>query len=105
MPVSEIGPKELQELLTRGEVTLVDVREPWEAQICSIEGGALLPMRSLPQRLQEIPTDKPVALYCHHGHRSLMAARFLAQYGYDALSLAGGIARWAEEIEPKMARY
>ena len=105
MPVREIGPKDLQNLLSRGEVTLVDVREPWEAEICSIAGGTLLPMRSLPQRLQEIPAGKPVALYCHHGHRSLMAARFLAQNGYDALSLAGGIARWAEEIEPKMARY
>lgn len=105
MPVNEIGPKELHELLSRSAVTLVDVREPWESELCTIEGAALLPMRSLPQRLQEIPTDKPVALYCHHGHRSLMAARFLAQFGYDALSLAGGIARWAEEIEPGMARY
>ena len=105
MPVSEIGPTELRELLARGEVTLVDIREPWEAEICSIPGGTLVPMRSLPQRLQEIPPDKPVALYCHHGMRSLMAARFLAQYGYDALSLAGGIARWADELEPGMARY
>ena len=105
MPVSEIEPRELKELLASGQVTLIDIREPWEAEICSIEGGTLVPMRSLPQRLQEIPADKPVALYCHHGVRSLMAAGFMAQRGYDALSLAGGIAAWAEEIEPKMARY
>ena len=105
MPVSEIEPRALRELLARKEVTLIDVREPWEAEICSIEGGALVPMRSLPQRLQEIRRDTPVALYCHHGVRSLMAAGFMAQHGYEALSLSGGIARWAEEIEPGMARY
>ena len=105
MPVSEIAPRDLRERLARQEVILIDVREPWEAEICSIEGGILVPMRSLPQRLQEIPENKPVALYCHHGVRSLMAAGFMAQHGYDALSLAGGIARWAEEIEPDMARY
>ena len=105
MPVSEIAPRQLQQLIARHEVTLIDIREPWEAEICSIEGGTLVPMRSLPQRLQEIPADKPVALYCHHGVRSLMAAGFLANHGYNALSLAGGIARWAEEVEPDMARY
>ena len=105
MPVDEIRPRELQELLARGEVTLLDIREPWEAEICSIGGGALVPMRSLPHRLQEIPREKPVALYCHHGMRSMMAARFLAEHGFNALSLAGGIARWADEIEPAMARY
>jgi adenylyltransferase/sulfurtransferase len=105
MPFREISPSELRDLMARGSVNLVDVREPWEAQICSIEGGSLLPMRSLPQRLQEIPRERPVALYCHHGHRSLVAAQFLAQHGYEALSLNGGIARWAQEIDPRMARY
>jgi len=105
MPVNEIGPRELQELLNRQEVTLVDVREPWEADVCAIAGGTLIPMRSLPRRLEEIPTDKPVALYCHHGVRSLMVASYMAERGYDALSLAGGIARWAAEIEPGMNRY
>src|SRR4051812_5291464 len=102
MPVSEIAPQELQALLERREVILIDVREPWEHEICAIGGGILVPMRSLPQRLQEIPTDKPVALYCHHGVRSQMAAGFLANHGYQALSLAGGIARWAAEVDPTM---
>jgi len=62
-------------------------------------------MNSLPHRLQEIPKERAVALYCHHGARSLYAAEWLARQGYDALSLAGGIDRWAGEIEPGMARY
>lgn len=105
MTFREITPTELRDLLARDGVTLIDVREPWESQICSIAGGTLLPMNSLPQRLQDIPQERPVALYCHHGIRSLLAAQFLAGYGFEALSLAGGISRWAEEVEPGMARY
>ncbi|MGZ7079269.1 MAG: rhodanese-like domain-containing protein [Thermoanaerobaculia bacterium] len=96
---------EHRDLLAADGVTLIDVREPWESQICSIEGGTLLPMNSLPQRLQDIPQELPVALYCHHGIRSLMAAQFLSTYGFEALSLAGGIAQWAEEMDPGMQRY
>jgi rhodanese-related sulfurtransferase len=55
--------------------------------------------------LQEIPRDRPVALYCHHGMRSMMAGQWLDRNGYDTMSLAGGIDRWAMEMEPDMNRY
>jgi rhodanese-related sulfurtransferase len=84
---------------------VLDVREPWETEICRVEGSQLIPMGSLPHRLQEIPRDRPVALYCHHGIRSLYAAEWMARQGYDTLSLAGGIDRWAAEVEPGMRRY
>jgi len=106
MPIAEISPAELQQRLSEeNPPILIDVREDVEAAICAIEGSILIPMNTLPQRLQEIPRDRPVALYCHHGMRSMMAGQWLAQNGFDALSLAGGIDRWAAEIEPGMARY
>jgi len=102
----EITPTELRDLLAReNPPLLVDVREPVEANIAQIAGSLLIPMGSLPQRLQEIPKDRPVALYCHAGMRSAHAAEWLARQGYDALSLAGGIDRWAVEVEPAMRRY
>lgn len=102
----EITPVELQQMLSTADpVTLIDVREPQEAAVCTIEGSTLIPLNSLPQRLQEIPAERPVVLYCHHGMRSMHAARFLARNGYDAISLAGGIDRWAVEIDRNMARY
>jgi len=104
--MKEIDPTELQEMLAAEEPPLlVDVREPVEAEIAQIGGSLLIPMGSLPQRLQEIPKERPVALYCHHGVRSLYAAEWLARQGYRTLSLAGGIDRWAAEIEPAMRRY
>ena len=104
--MKEITPTELQELLAgENPPLLVDVREPVEANIAQIAGSLLIPMGSLPQRLQEIPKDRPVALYCHAGTRSAYAAEWLSRQGYQALSLAGGIDRWAVELEPTMRRY
>jgi rhodanese-related sulfurtransferase len=106
MSIREITPTELQQLLAGDNPpALIDVREEGEAAICSIEGSTLIPMNTLPQRLQELPRDRAVALYCHAGMRSMMAGQWLSQQGFDALSLAGGIDRWAREIEPEMARY
>ena len=104
--MKEITPSELQELLASADPPLlVDVREPVEAQIAQIAGSLLIPMQTLPHRLQEIPRERPVALYCHHGIRSQYAAEWLARQGYETLSLQGGIDRWAAEVEPEMARY
>ena len=106
MSIREITPTELQQLLAGDNPpSLIDVREEGEAAICAIGDSTLMPMNSLPHRLQEIPRDRPVVLYCHSGMRSMMAGQWLSQQGFDALSLAGGIDRWAVEIEPDMARY
>jgi len=106
MSIREITPTELQQLLTGDNPpSLIDVREEGEAAICSIDGSTLIPMNTLPQRLQALPRDRAVVLYCHSGMRSMMAGQWLSQQGFDALSLAGGIDRWAREIEPDMARY
>jgi rhodanese-related sulfurtransferase len=106
MSIREITPTELQELFDGDNPpSLIDVREEGEAAICAIGGSTLIPMNSLPQRLQEIPRDRPVVLYCHAGMRSMMVGEWLSQQGFDALSLAGGIDRWAREVEPGMARY
>jgi len=106
MSIREITPTELQQLLAGDNPpSLIDVREEGEAAICSIDGSTLIPMNTLPQRLPELARDRPVVLYCHGGMRSMMAGQWLSQQGFEALSLAGGIDRWAVEIEPEMARY
>jgi rhodanese-related sulfurtransferase len=106
MPIAEITPTDLKALLAgAAPPLLIDVREEAEAAVCSIGGSTLIPMNTLQERLAEISIDRQVALYCHHGSRSWMAAQWMARNGYDALSLAGGIDRWAVEVEPEMNRY
>jgi len=88
------------------EFLLVDVREPWEFEVCRIEGAKLMPMRTIPANLQALDGDKDVICYCHHGQRSLDVAAWLRAQGVEsAQSLAGGIERWSREIDPTVPRY
>jgi rhodanese-related sulfurtransferase len=103
----EITPAETKRRLDRGEnLLLVDVREPWETEICRIEGAKLISMGSIPANLQALDTGDEVVCYCHHGVRSLDVAVWLRGQGVEgAKSLAGGIERWSLEVDPQVPRY
>jgi|SRR6266851_1811605 len=103
----EITPAELKARLNSGDkLVLVDVREPWEQEICRIEGARLVPLGELAASLNTLPDVDEVICYCHHGMRSLDAAAWLRFQGFEkAKSLAGGIERWSLEIDPNVPRY
>lgn len=103
----EVTPADMKLRLDRGEkLLLVDVREPWEFEICRIPGAKLIPMGSIPANLQALDADEDVICYCHHGMRSLDVAVWLRGQGVErAKSLAGGIERWSLEIDPGVQRY
>src|SRR2546429_352678 len=95
----EITPAEVKARLDRGEkVVIVDVREPWEFEICRIEGAKLVPLGTLAASLNVLPDVDELICYCHHGMRSLDAAAWLRFQGFEkAKSLAGGIERWSRD--------
>lgn len=85
---------------------LLDVRERVEWEICRIAGSVLVPLRELPARLGELDPRAAVVAVCHSGQRSLDAANLLRSRGVaNARSLKGGVAAWAAEVDPTMARY
>jgi rhodanese-related sulfurtransferase len=89
-----------------GPVALLDVREPWEFEVCRIEGSRLIPLSQLPARLNELDPARPTVVVCHHGVRSLRAAAFLEHCGFeDVVNLSGGIDAWARTVDPAMAVY
>lgn len=88
-----------------GDFTLLDVREPWEAEIATLDGAVLIPLGVLPGALSSLDTARPVVVYCHHGVRSASARSLLAEHGFSASHLAGGIDAWACDLDPDMARY
>ena len=105
----QILPKDLAQRLESGEkFLLLDVRQPWEHQTTKIEGSVLVPLGDLPQQHEAIalgPGQKLVT-YCHHGVRSFDAAAFLEQMGHGTVySLAGGIAAWSRDVDPKVPTY
>lgn len=101
-----IEPLEVRDMMEKGaKLFLLDCREPWEYQTARIEGATLIPMRDIPQKLDDIPKDQPVVVYCHSGVRSFNAASWLKQQGVNALSMSGGIEQWSREVDPKVPRY
>ncbi len=87
-------------------VLLLDVREPYERDLAKIEPSLHIPMRDVPERLEEIPKDREIVVYCHGGARSAMIAGFLESRGYrNVANLTGGIDAWSRTVDPKVPRY
>jgi adenylyltransferase/sulfurtransferase len=107
--VQQLSVRQLREMQARGEpVYLVDVRQPWEHELCHLDGDLLVPLDELAERADEIqpPADALVVAYCHHGIRSLSAAAILERLGHARVaSLAGGIDAWSQLVDPTVPRY
>ena len=90
----------------RPQPILLDVREPWEVELCCIDNVLHMPMHTVPLRCEELGTEKEIVVICHHGGRSMQVAMFLERKGYPAVhNLMGGMEAWACEVEPGMRRY
>ncbi len=74
-----------------GELTLLDVRTADEFGFGHLTGAVNIPMEELEYRFYELNRDRPVIVYCGHGSKSLMAARFLDRMGYLVMAAAGGL--------------
>lgn len=84
---------------------LIDVREDYEVEICSI-GGEHIPMAEIMQRLNDIRKDIPVIVHCKSGRRSEAVVAQLMRYGYNnVFSLEGGIINWIETVAPQLEKY
>ena len=101
-----ISVAELKDLMAAQAVTVVDVRGADELALARLDGVLHIPMHELPQRSGELNPNAPIAVLCHHGVRSEMAARFLEKNGFgDVASVAGGIDAWSSVIDPNVPRY
>ena len=102
--MKEITATELKHLRDSGAPhQLIDVREPYEAEACTI-GGTLIPMGDIVERRSEIRTDVPVIFHCKSGNRAAAVIQALeSRYGFIGLiTLKGGISAYATEVEPAL---
>jgi len=91
-------------------VVFLDVREPWEVGLASIEVAEakplFVPMQSVPGHVAELDPAQPVVCICHHGARSAQVVAFLERLGFEsAYNLAGGIDAWSVEVDAAVPRY
>ena len=99
--------QELNEILSSGEKTqIIDVREPYEWDICHIEGAQNIPMNLIDESIDKISKDHTCVVMCHHGTRSMSVIQYLKMKGFKKLiNLEGGIHAWANEVDKNMATY
>jgi rhodanese-related sulfurtransferase len=103
----EISAPALHDLLQKNpeRVFLLDVREPWEFEICRVPGSHLMARTDLAKIFEGLK-ELTVVTICHHGARSLSAAFYLREAGLRRVkSLRGGVESWATQVEPSMIRY
>lgn len=106
----ETTPREVRQRMEAGEaIRLIDVREPGEFALTRISGAELIPMGTVPSRIEHLDANADEAtliVFCHHGVRSLNVTCWLREQGVTACqSMAGGIDRWSEEVDASVPRY
>ena len=106
----EIDPIEYVERIGRGwSPFLLDVRRVDEERIVSLEGTSLrIQHNSVPQRADEVPSDRDVVVYCRTGSRSAAVARFLVASRSPegrVYNLTGGIHEWSDTVDSSIRKY
>lgn len=85
---------------------LLDVREPWEYRIASLENSRLVPMRDIPTAAQDLDPEQETIVICHHGIRSRKVAWFQESRDFsNVINLRGGLDAWARETDPHLPTY
>jgi sulfur-carrier protein adenylyltransferase/sulfurtransferase len=107
MDVPTINAVELKKMFDRKEdFVLIDVREPFEYDICRIDQARLIPLSELPARLSELDSADEIVLHCKSGSRSAKALRILQEAGFKkVVNLEGGITAWSDQVDPTVPKY
>jgi hydroxyacylglutathione hydrolase len=83
------------ERLAAGAAVALDVRTPFEREEKSVAGSISVPLSQLLARISELPSDRPLLIFCAGGYRSSIAASVLANHGFRNVSeIAGGMTAW-----------
>ena len=97
----EIGVDELADLIESDSVRVLDVREDWEYRRGRVPGAVSVPLGRLTAQAASLPRDKPLAVICESGSRSLAATDYLLGQGFEgAASVRGGTGAWARTQRP-----
>src|SRR5688572_29270583 len=99
--MQKLSVQELQNRLASGGLTVLDVRSDEELAMAALPGAVHIPLPALPARIGELNPAQPIAVLCHHGTRSEMAARLLERSGFASVAnVCGGIDAWSLEVDP-----
>jgi len=107
--MQQLSPQQLAAWLAdpaREKPVLLDVREPWEIEICRLRDSVHIPMASVPARKEELDPEADTVVVCHHGARSFQVGVLLEASGFrNVFNLSGGVDGWAKQVDPGMPQY
>ena len=101
----QITVQELNTQLENNKLKLLDVREKFELNICSINNSIHIPMQEIGTRINELSDNLEYAVICHSGVRSYHTCEFLYNNGFIVYNVIGGIDEWASSVDYGMKRY
>jgi thiosulfate sulfurtransferase len=94
-----LSPQESKQLLEQCAATLADIRDEQSFQQSRIEQAIHLDNSSLQDFINNADLDKPLVVYCYHGHSSMSAAQFLFEKGFEEVySMDGGFEAWRQQF-------
>lgn len=94
--IARLGAAELA--LQLAEWRVIDVREPHEWASGVIKDAILIALGTVPERADELDSELKYAVICAHGHRSRLAANWLADHGFDVANVVDGMANWTGPV-------
>ncbi|MED5373627.1 MAG: rhodanese-like domain-containing protein [Myxococcota bacterium] len=107
MRIPEITPEQTHARIQAGEeICILDCREGFELALAKLPFKVLhIPLMQLEDYEDQLPRDRQIVVMCHHGVRSLTGAMWLREWGLEAVSMKGGIDRWAIQVDGSVGRY
>lgn len=96
----DLTPEQVAALHRRGEVDLVDVREPYEHEAGRIAGARHVELAKLTEEAQSFDSERPIVFYCRVGGRSAVATQAFRASGFEAFNMTGGLVAWAAQGLP-----
>ena len=107
MNTGEIEAAEVKRKLDRGDdFLLLDVREPHEHKIASIQGARLIPLGEFAKHVSEFDPQADIVIHCKSGMRSAKACGVLRNAGFtNVRNMKGGILAWSQHVDPSVPKY
>lgn len=92
---TDVSVQQAREMIDSGDVLILDVRTQEEYNAGHIKNSTLIPVQVLDKRLNELPRDKKILVYCRSGSRSAQASQILVNNGFKEIyNMKGGITDW-----------
>ncbi len=111
-PITQISVEELAQRMSNGDsgIQLVDVREPQELEMASIDGFVNLPLSQFAQWGDQIHScldaEAETLVLCHHGIRSAQMCQWLTAQGFtNVKNISGGIDAYSALVDPTIPQY